>query len=107
MSNTTIEQRIGNIVRHSRLRQGLTQEQLAELIESNVAYISQLESGKRNPTIKTLSRIAQACQVELFQMLQIDHKDETMIELMALLMSRSAFDRQKILNIAREIFRAQ
>lgn len=106
MGYTTL-QRVGNAVRHCRLSQDLTQEQLAELIGTSYTYISSLERGQRNVTIQTLDRIAQACQTDLFQMLQLDGpEDETIVEILALLMSRDSLDRQKVLNIVREMFRS-
>ncbi|ERI07331.1 helix-turn-helix domain-containing protein [Aneurinibacillus aneurinilyticus] len=104
----TTLQRVGNAVRHTRLSQDLTQEELAELIGTSYTYISSLERGQRNVTIQTLDRIAQACRTDLFRMLQLDGpEDETIIEMLALLMSRDPLDRKKVLNIAREMFRSQ
>lgn len=42
---------------------GLTQEQLAECSGFSQQYISDLERGKRNPTIVTIYEIAQALGV--------------------------------------------
>lgn len=107
MAYTTL-QRVGNAVRHTRLSQDLTQEELSELIGTSYTYISSLELGQRNVTIQTLDRIAQACRTDLFRMLQLDGpEDETIIEMLALLMSRDPLDRKKVLNIAREMFRSQ
>lgn len=53
-----------NIARFRRLR-GLSQEELAYAAEVRQAYLSQLEAGKRNPTIRTLLRIATALNVSL------------------------------------------
>ncbi len=39
--------------------------ELAQKIGISRAYLSQIESGKRNPTIKTLKKIAKALEVEV------------------------------------------
>ncbi|WP_025852929.1 helix-turn-helix domain-containing protein [Paenibacillus ehimensis] len=106
MGYTTL-QRVGNAVRHARLSQDMTQEKLAELTETSYTYISSLERGQRNVTIKTLDRIAEACRTDLFHLLQLDGpEDETIVEILALLISRDRLDRQKVLNIVREMFRS-
>lgn len=46
-----------------RKERGLTQEQLSELCGLSLQYLSDLERGKRNPTIVTLYEIAQALEV--------------------------------------------
>lgn len=98
--------RVGTAVRRCRLSQGLTQEQLAEKIGSSYTYISNLERGQRNVTIQTLERIAAACHTDVFRMMQLGgQEDETMTEILALLLRRDAFDRQKALNVLHEMFR--
>jgi len=52
----------GNCAR-IRKERGLTQEQLSELCGLSQQYLSDLERGKRNPTIVTLYEIAQALEV--------------------------------------------
>ena len=51
---------VGRNVRKIRLEQGMTQEQLAEKSGFDQRYISQLEGGRRNPTVVTLFEISQA-----------------------------------------------
>jgi len=43
-----------------RIKENLTQKDLAEKINTNQSVISRLESGKYNPSIDFLSRIAKA-----------------------------------------------
>jgi DNA-binding XRE family transcriptional regulator len=43
-----------------RTRQNLTQKQLAQRMGTSEAAISRLESGFQNPTLETLSKLAQA-----------------------------------------------
>lgn len=61
--------RVAGVLRNVRKKSGLTQRQLAELIGSTQETISRLESckGSANPTVETLSKIADACG-EKFQL---------------------------------------
>ena len=51
---------VGQNCARLRRERGLTQERLAELSGFSQQYISDLERGKRNPTIVTIYEIAQA-----------------------------------------------
>jgi transcriptional regulator with XRE-family HTH domain len=51
---------IGRNVRRIRGERGLTQEQFAERSGFSQQYISDLERGRRNPTIVSLFEIAEA-----------------------------------------------
>ncbi len=48
-----------------RLKQGLTQKQLAKKIGTKQPVISRLECGSYNPTIKFLHRVASALDAKL------------------------------------------
>lgn len=54
---------VGRNVQAIRQRNGLTQEQLAEISGFSQQYISGLEKGRRNPTIVTIYEIASALGV--------------------------------------------
>lgn len=56
---------VGLNVRRLRLQRGLSQEQAA--FESGIAfnYLSGIETGKRNPSVKVLAGIAKALRVHL------------------------------------------
>jgi transcriptional regulator with XRE-family HTH domain len=51
---------VGRNVRRIRLAKGLTQESLAERSGFSQQYLSDLELGRRNPTVVTLFELAQA-----------------------------------------------
>lgn len=53
---------VGRNVRSARTARGMTQEQLAEAAGFSQQYISELECGRRNPTIVTLYELAQALE---------------------------------------------
>lgn len=50
----------------TRIKYGLTQKELAKKCGIKQSNISRLESGKANPTIKFLQKIAQALDADLF-----------------------------------------
>lgn len=53
---------MGRNVRRIRLERGLTQEQFAERSGFSQQYISDLERGRRNPTVVSLFELAQALE---------------------------------------------
>lgn len=53
-----IRQKFGKRVRKLRLDRGLSQEELAHEAGSNRTYISDVERGRRNPSIIVVERIA-------------------------------------------------
>ncbi|MBJ7532874.1 helix-turn-helix transcriptional regulator [Rhodomicrobium vannielii ATCC 17100] len=61
---------VGENVRRYRLAAGLTQEQVAERMGVDRAYVSSLEAGTRNPTVITLWHAAQALGVEVHLLLR-------------------------------------
>jgi DNA-binding XRE family transcriptional regulator len=50
-------------VRHWRIAAGLTQTAVAKRSGMNRSYLSHLESGRRNPTLGTLERLAKTLKV--------------------------------------------
>jgi transcriptional regulator with XRE-family HTH domain len=61
---------VGQNVRRIRTEQGMTQEQFAERSGFSQQYISDLERGRRNPTVVSLHELAQALHVLPFKLLQ-------------------------------------
>ena len=56
----TVEKAFGKALRASRLRAKLTQLEVAEMSELDVTYISLLERGRNQPSLKAFIRIAGA-----------------------------------------------
>jgi transcriptional regulator with XRE-family HTH domain len=56
---------IGRRIRERRLRRGLVIEELARKAGLSKAYISQVETGKASPSLRTVERLAQALGVPL------------------------------------------
>lgn len=61
---------VGRNVRRIRQRNGLTQEQFAEVSGFSQQYISGLERGHRNPTIVTLYELATALGVSYAELVR-------------------------------------
>jgi transcriptional regulator with XRE-family HTH domain len=63
---------LGRNVRRLRVQKGLTQEALALDAGMKRSYLSDLERGTRNPSIKALGRLAVALRVRPDELLQAD-----------------------------------
>lgn len=57
--------RIGRNIKKIRLEQHLSQQKLATLIKADKGYISRVEGGKNNLTIRSATKIADALGVTL------------------------------------------
>lgn len=65
-----------NVARYRRAK-GLTQEQLEERSGHNQQYLSDLERGRRNPTVVTLFELAQALGCTPVDLITPDGEAET------------------------------
>ena len=65
---------VGKNAKRIRLAKGLTQEEFAERSGFSQQYISDLERGRRNPTIVSLYELAQALGVSYLELMQPDRK---------------------------------
>lgn len=61
---------LGRNVREARRRTGLSQEQLAFEADMKRSYVSDLERGTRNPSLKAIGRLAAALGVEPLELLR-------------------------------------
>lgn len=59
-------------LRELRLKLGWSQEELAERMGSDRTYISDMERGMRNPSLKTLARLASTLDVTIGQLCDND-----------------------------------
>ena len=76
---------LGKRIKELRQRKGLTQEQLAEMIDVGERNLSKIECGNNFVTAETLSKIITALEVEpteLFNFKHLDEKEELKKELM-------------------------
>lgn len=60
-----IASQVGSAIRALRDEAGLSQEELADLAELDRTYISGIERGRRNPSVKSLQRVSDALSVTL------------------------------------------
>jgi transcriptional regulator with XRE-family HTH domain len=65
---------VGENVRRLRTKQGLTQEELAEKSGFTQQYLSDLEKGKRNPTIVTVYELALALGTSHIELLRVSRR---------------------------------
>ena len=59
---------LGKRIQVAREKRGLTQEQLEEKSGINTKYISAIERGQKNVTVKTLDKIAKGLKIELYEL---------------------------------------
>ncbi len=61
----------GTVMRRLRIERGLSQEELALRLDmSSHAHISRLESGKKQPTLDMVFRLADALGVEAWEIVK-------------------------------------
>lgn len=78
MEKSVFLKNIGQRIREVRLSKNLTQLDLVSKIDGEVdpTNISRIESGRTNPTIYTLHRIAVALEVSLIELLHLENSTE-------------------------------
>lgn len=62
-------EKFGEKMQKTRKEKGVTQEELAAKLSMHRTYIGLIERGERNPTIRTLYKIAKALDVESSKLL--------------------------------------
>lgn len=65
-----ISQKFGANLKKIRLEKKMSQGDICRALEVDRAYISNLESGKRNPTLATIKRIADALNISVDRLLK-------------------------------------
>lgn len=64
-----ILEKFGQKLQQTRKSNGITQEELAAKISMDRTYIGLIERGGRNPTVRTLYKIAKALKVNSSELL--------------------------------------
>lgn len=80
---------LGARIREIRKARGLTQEQLAEMVDVEQKHVSRIESGKNYPTIDRLEKMAAALEVPLmgfFDFMHLQDVDESALNLEKMLL---------------------
>lgn len=62
---------LGENVRRLRKARNMTQESLALEADMERSYLSELEHGRRNPSVRALGRLADALEVEPADLLSV------------------------------------
>lgn len=57
--------RLGDRIRKAREKLGITQEEAAYRAGLDYSYYNQIEMGRKNPSVKALSRISKAIGISL------------------------------------------
>jgi transcriptional regulator with XRE-family HTH domain len=65
MARKSLQQKLGQKIKTLRNEAGLSQEKLGELTGLDRTYISDIERGKRNPSLKSLEKLAKALHISI------------------------------------------
>lgn len=60
---------LGRRIAELRAERGLTQEQLAELVDVSARYIQSVEAGEENLTVRTLAKFGTVLEVAVYDLL--------------------------------------
>lgn len=63
-SNLHLLKSLGEVIVERRKRLGITQDELSELSGINRAFISNIEKGKRNPSIGAVANLAKGLRLK-------------------------------------------
>ena len=96
-------QYIGQRIRQERLRNRLSQEQLAELTESSPQYISHIETARKKASLEMILKIANSLDVSVDQLIADNLTSNQYtgdVELSRLFIGCTHYERRIILEIA-------
>lgn len=65
MARTNAQQKLGKKIRELRHEAGLSQEKLGEITGLDRTYISGIERGVRNPSIRNIEKLAKALKARV------------------------------------------
>jgi DNA-binding XRE family transcriptional regulator len=68
--STDIRVRLGSRIRALRLKHGWTQVELSEMLGVDRSYLSEIETGKKDPSLRVLKTIADGFNLSLSQLLR-------------------------------------
>ena len=97
---------LSNILKQVREAKGLSQKELAGLIDMAQAQYSRIESGKTDPSFSAVVKISKALGLNLSELFQADEifsdtnsYDKTLMEKLRLLDSLDEVEKQSIYNL--------
>ena len=76
----TTKELLGRRIKELRKGEGLSQDQLSELIGVDAKHLSRIELGKSFPYMETLEAIAKALHVELKDLFDFSHLEAQAID---------------------------
>lgn len=94
---------IGRRIKETRIHKGLSQWELAELINVSVSYISRIETAKKHASLESLVGIANVLGVTVDKLLtgnQMNDTTEYHAELVYLMEGCSSFEKRIIYEVA-------
>ena len=71
MSKTTLE-KFGKKVREERIKQGLSQEELASKASVHRTYIGMIERAEKNITLENIEKVAKALKLNINELLTFE-----------------------------------
>ncbi|MEX1029153.1 MAG: helix-turn-helix transcriptional regulator [Paenibacillaceae bacterium] len=107
MDKISILKLVGAKIRAIRKSRGWTQEQLAEMIDTQHPYIGYVERGEQNVTLLTLEKIAHALKVEfgeLFGYENFSEKNPKIMHIVEILSDKSDQDLEKAFLLLKLVF---
>ncbi len=75
MARTNAQQKLGKKVRKLRTDAELSQEIVAEMTGLDRTYISGIERGIRNPSLRNIEKLAKALQVSISELTDFNGKN--------------------------------
>lgn len=73
MDENAILKKIAFNIKVERMRKGMTQFQLAEIINVHEKYIGKIETGRQNITIKTLIKLSNALDAPIEKLVNTNY----------------------------------
>jgi transcriptional regulator with XRE-family HTH domain len=98
--------KFGHLIRKERINKGLTQQQLADMVDCGVAHITRIETGAVYPSVKLLEQIFNKLNIAAYQGLPLfknKNKSKIMIEILFEFKKLNTEDMELILKILRII----
>ncbi len=100
--------RIGQLIREARLNQGMTQEELAELIDVTPAYIGHIERNQRSFSLQTLVKLVTELDIDmnyLFSDTVPTEEEKVVLDFRQLIKEKPLQTQEAVLDIVRTALR--
>jgi transcriptional regulator with XRE-family HTH domain len=63
-------QKLGKNLKRIRMEKGISQGEIGRILETDKGFISNIENGKTNPTLATISKLAKAIGVPIEELIK-------------------------------------